>query len=150
VYNRTTAYDAIVERMKKHEQESRTSTPSKASSEENPIKVRLRKAFRSTHQEDGLAQLNSNNSSSRCIKLIELILDDTDEKPDTTLEPPSSTVTPEVEVVDWFRELCPIELRIEKGSVILGSDATPMILIADFRSATGTVEITDVSHLPHT
>jgi hypothetical protein len=82
--------------------------------------------------------------------LIELILDDTDEKPDTTLEPPSSTVTPEVEVVDWFRELCPIELRIEKGSVILGSDATPMILIADFRSATGTVEITDVSHLPHT
>lgn len=47
--------------------------------------------------------------------------------------------------VSWFREALPFELRIETGSIVLGSDATPMLLIADFSGAKGIVEVTDVS-----
>jgi hypothetical protein len=56
--------------------------------------------------------------------------------------------TPQFDAVDWFRELLPIELNVEKGSVVLGSDATPMVLIGDFRRADGTMEISNVSVVP--
>jgi hypothetical protein len=38
-----------------------------------------------------------------------------------------------------------MELHIVTGSIVLGSDATPMVLIGDFKRADGTVEISDVS-----
>jgi hypothetical protein len=46
--------------------------------------------------------------------------------------------------VDWFREALPMEIRIVTGSLILGSDATPMVLIGDFKRADGVLEVTDV------
>jgi hypothetical protein len=51
---------------------------------------------------------------------------------------------PQSEGVDWFREALPMELRIVTGSIVLGSDATPMVLIGDFKRAEGVVEVAEV------
>ena len=45
-----------------------------------------------------------------------------------------------------FHEMCPIEISLKQGSVILGNDATPSVLIAHFLSATGTVNHVEVSN----
>lgn len=47
--------------------------------------------------------------------------------------------------VDWYRELMPIDFSIEEGSINLGNDATPMVLIGHFHRSTGSVNYTDVS-----
>jgi hypothetical protein len=47
--------------------------------------------------------------------------------------------------VNWFREALPVELHIVSGSVVLGSDSTPSVLVANFERTEGTLEITDVS-----
>ena len=47
--------------------------------------------------------------------------------------------------VNWFREAHPVELRIVTGSVLLGSDATPTVVIGDFKGAEGVFSISDVS-----
>jgi hypothetical protein len=51
--------------------------------------------------------------------------------------------------VDYFREVCPVEVTIKQGSVILGNDATPSVLIAHFTSAKGTLNSVDVSRYRH-
>lgn len=38
----------------------------------------------------------------------------------------------------------PVDFSIEEGSVNLGNDATPMILIGHFRRSTGSINYTDV------
>ena len=43
--------------------------------------------------------------------------------------------------------MVPIELKVVAGSMILGSDATPMLLIGDFKSTEGTLEVTDVGSM---
>ena len=50
----------------------------------------------------------------------------------------------EASAVDWFREMLPVDIRVQTGSIILGSDATPMLLIGSFKRAEGKLEITDV------
>lgn len=52
-------------------------------------------------------------------------------------------MTEETTGISWFREALPFELKVETGSIVLGSDATPMVVINDFRSAQGIVEVTD-------
>jgi hypothetical protein len=47
--------------------------------------------------------------------------------------------------VDWFREALPVELRVQTGALVLGSDATPMVLIADFKRADGILTVSEVS-----
>lgn len=51
--------------------------------------------------------------------------------------------TTELETVSWLFEALPLEIKIDSGSVVLGSDATPMILIIDCKSASGTVEVSE-------
>ncbi len=53
--------------------------------------------------------------------------------------------TPKTEGVNWFREALPIDIKVVNGSVILGSDATTMVLIGDFKRAGGVLSISDVS-----
>lgn len=45
----------------------------------------------------------------------------------------------------------PIDFSIQQGSLILGNDATPSVLIGHFDRSTGSVNYTDVSdkHLSH-
>lgn len=52
-----------------------------------------------------------------------------------------------VDGVDWFREAMPVELRIVTGSIVLGSDATPMVLVGDFRRAEGSLNVVEVSNM---
>ncbi len=47
--------------------------------------------------------------------------------------------------VNWFREALPIEIKVISGSVVLGSDATPMVLVGDFMRVEGVLSISDVS-----
>ena len=70
----------------------------------------------------------------------------TDEPLAASLQP-KPVKAPYIPGVNWFRETLPIELRIVTGSMILGSDATPMVLIGDFTRAEGTLGITDVSQI---
>lgn len=54
--------------------------------------------------------------------------------------------TPAPNGVNWFREALPVAIKIYSGSVILGSDATPMVLIGDFKKAEGVLSVSDVCH----
>lgn len=169
VFNRTPAYDAIIERMKKHERQEKEQSDgldadghgAKASGvadpgKENPITMRFRKAYKAAKgtgaEEERLEALNSNDSSCEykrnpsdhpAAQLTDCQAADSSK----VREVPNAikpVETPKPTTVDWFREMLPIDLKVQTGSVILGSDATPMLLIGDFKRAEGTLEITEV------
>ncbi|OCF34831.1 hypothetical protein I316_03376 [Kwoniella heveanensis BCC8398] len=146
VYNRTPAYDAIVERMKKHEneqEEDQNGEPTKQSSRSSgetttadpqpTLTSRLRKVTK-TSTRGSTAKPSENGHTSH------------DYPPEVNHAIPSQ-VKPVAKVppdgVNWFREALPIDIRVMTGSVVLGSDATPMVLIGDFKQAEGTLEVTD-------
>lgn len=134
-YNRTPAYDAIVERMKKHEDEAvrekdgdLSPTESASTSAQPPrASARLRRAHSrrtSSAPTDG-ASPSSDGSRTRPLKNVE------------------HRSSSELEDVSWLFEALPLEIKIDSGSVVLGSDATPMILIVDYKTANGTVELSE-------
>ena len=49
-------------------------------------------------------------------------------------------------IFSYFHEMCPIQISLKQGSVVLGNDATPSVLIAHFLTATGTVNHLEVSN----
>jgi len=54
------------------------------------------------------------------------------------------TITSPVDYgISWFQEAMPMEIKIVTGSVVLGSDATPMVLIADFKRSDGVVDVSE-------
>lgn len=67
-----------------------------------------------------------------------------DKPPKPDIAEPASTAQTQAGV-DWFRELLPFEVTVITGSVVLGSDATPSILIGSFTRASGLIEVQDVS-----
>lgn len=81
VFNRTPAYDNIVERMKKHEREEaaaegkkRGSDGSQSPIKENPIKLRLRKVYKAATagkggDEERLESVDSNDSACKSKRL---------------------------------------------------------------------------------
>ncbi|WVW81321.1 hypothetical protein I302_103312 [Kwoniella bestiolae CBS 10118] len=141
VYNRTPAYDAIVERMKKHEREEAAAKGSPRSSDDingdpdSTLRSRLKKVVKTSTR--GSATTKGATSESGFA----------DNQPDhhnvNLVKPPAPAVKPTTEGVNWFREALPIDIRVDTGSFILGSDATPMVLIGDFKRAEGTMEVTD-------
>ncbi|WWC57636.1 uncharacterized protein I303_100168 [Kwoniella dejecticola CBS 10117] len=142
VYNRTPAYDAIVERMKKHEREEAAANASPRKSDDTDVepgstlRSRLKKVVKTSTGESSTTKAATSESG----------YDDHQYPPEpdhhnVNLVKPA--VKPVSEGVNWFREALPIDLRIITGSIVLGSDATPMVLIGDFKRAEGTVEVTD-------
>ncbi|ORX35037.1 hypothetical protein BD324DRAFT_652754 [Kockovaella imperatae] len=155
VFNRTPAYDGIVERMKQYEHAQKATDSSKdgdplhqkdsrgsgsgvdTSNGDANLKARLRRAAKAaTNGQTSSGDSRSSDSSK-----------ESPDKPNDTRhelpKAPKPVQTPVIEGVDWFREMLPIDIRIVTGSIILGNDATPMLLIGDFQSATGTLEISD-------
>ncbi|WWC90151.1 uncharacterized protein L201_005084 [Kwoniella dendrophila CBS 6074] len=138
VFNRTPAYDAIVERMKKHEREENAAKDSPGTSDdtsndpESTLRSRLKKVAKtSTRGSATTKAATSENGYS-------------DQQPDhhnVNLVKPAVKAPPEG--LNWFREALPIDVRIVTGSLVLGSDATPMVLIGDFKRAEGTLEVSD-------
>lgn len=139
VFNRTPAYDAIVERMKKHERESTDSKTSSADSLQKPQADQngLRARWRRVRQKAGAEGSAEPSNGSPDVRPTAA----TSDLP-YTLKPVSNPIK---DGVDWFRESLPLEIRIVTGSVLLGSDATPMVLVGDFQRADGTLRVTDVS-----
>lgn len=45
--------------------------------------------------------------------------------------------------LSWAVSVLPIEVRVHQGSVILGSDATPMVVILDTKHGNGTIEMSE-------
>jgi hypothetical protein len=145
-FNRTPAYDAIVERMKKHEAEnanaahSTGSFTSATSSRESKDPDGLRKRANVLHRDRKL----SKESSTQSDREYEILCISS-----SPSAPPAPSASPTAAAaatgVNWFREALPIDLDIESGSVVLGSDASPMVLIGDFKRANGTLHVTDVS-----
>ncbi|KAK4686556.1 protein CSF1, partial [Tremellales sp. Uapishka_1] len=154
IYNRTPAYDAIVERMKKHEaEESPPDTQTSSTTEKPGTRARLRKQ-KTLQKDDSLNSGQERSSSDTHCKCTDKISPDSVAYPPKPLDPLhplasahelSSLPKPPARAdgVDWFREALPLELRIVTGSFVLGSDATPMVLIADFKGAEGVIEMTD-------
>ncbi|OCF72268.1 hypothetical protein I204_06644 [Kwoniella mangroviensis CBS 8886] len=139
VFNRTPAYDAIVERMKKHEREEAAAKGSPRSSDDingdpdSTLRSRLKKVVKTSTR--GSATTKAATSENGFA----------DHQPDhhnVNLVKPTP-VKPASEGVNWFREALPIDIKIVTGSLILGSDATPMVLIGDFKRAEGMMEVTD-------
>jgi hypothetical protein len=145
-FNRTPAYDAIVERMKKHEAEnanaahSTGSFTSGTSSRESKDPDGLKKRANVLHRDRKLSKQSSTQSDG------EYDIPCTSSSPSAPPAPSASpTATAAASGVNWFREALPVDLDIESGSVVLGSDASPMVLIGDFKRADGTLHVTDVS-----
>ncbi|WVQ79015.1 hypothetical protein IAT38_001107 [Cryptococcus sp. DSM 104549] len=139
VYNRTPAYDAIVERMKKHEKEEEneeeTPRPSEEARSDGPLRARLRNLGRMSTKESSEGGLPFGEGAGH-------------EYPPTPVNDLPAQVKPVAskpanDGVNWFREALPLELKIVTGSVVLGSDATPTVLIGDFSRADGTLEVSD-------
>ena len=51
---------------------------------------------------------------------------------------------PTPEGVNWFREALPLDINIVSGSIVHGSDATPTVLVGDFKRAKGVLSVLDV------
>ena len=147
VYNRTPAYDNIVERLREGEKARAKANGNDPSDAQKPFVVpndklgfgfgaRLRRNFTPNTGEKKDASSDQQSSAS-------------DEPPQKSSEATGLadlrevTTPPPKDGVDWFRELVPIEIRLAKGAMTLGSDATPMLLIADFQSGEGTLEVMD-------
>ncbi|WVQ74514.1 hypothetical protein IAR50_004115 [Cryptococcus sp. DSM 104548] len=135
VYNRTPAYDDIVERMKKHEREANgeklRQTRSTESRDEGGLRSRLKH----------LGRMSTRESSTKGIMSNDRELSDT--SPTHELPAQIKPIKASSDSVNWFREALPLELRIITGSVVLGSDATPTVLIGDFKKVEGTLETCD-------
>jgi hypothetical protein len=164
VYNRTPAYDAIVERMMKHEQmagsagssSSSTSTSGIGTGTDSKPRARLRKVYKDVRgRKEDLAEKSSMASATASNGEFLLLASSRSLTSSGYAYPPKPSELPNVprpvkqpqpqsEGVDWFREALPMELRIVTGSIVLGSDATPMVLIGDFKRAEGVVEVAEV------
>ncbi|EAL21708.1 hypothetical protein CNBC5720 [Cryptococcus deneoformans B-3501A] len=138
VYNRTPAYDDIVERMKKHENEAGGVKGASHGygdfEEELGLRARLKNLARMSTKDSsakGTPSDNGHSSSSYPPVTHELPAQVKPVKP-----PPSDSI-------NWFREALPLELRVVAGSIVLGNDATPTLLIGDFKRAEGILETSD-------
>lgn len=134
-YNRTPAYDAIVERMKKHE--SVEAERDKADGDFSPSES----ASTTAQPARASARFRRSTLSRQTSQTIPTGSD----SPNTTPMPKVEhhRASTELETVSWLFEALPLEIKIDSGSVVLGSDATPMVLIVDYKSANGTVEISE-------
>lgn len=138
LYNRTPAYDAIIERMKQNSTEAATEAAHKPKiSEDGP---RRRWGRRSSPATDTTTE--SEKSAG---------------PPKRPLSPPIAPVSrardrvrrteshAEQQVVwNWQRDLLPIEIVVSTGAVVVGSDATPTVTIAEFKDGNGTYEACEV------
>ncbi|ODN76792.1 hypothetical protein L202_05394 [Cryptococcus amylolentus CBS 6039] len=135
VYNRTPAYDDIVERMKKHEKEANDEelrqTKSTESQDEGGLRSRLRNLGRMPTRDSPTKGIMNNDKES------------SDTSPTHELPAQIKPLKASSDSVNWFREALPLELRIIAGSIVLGSDATPTVLIGDFKKVEGTLETCD-------
>ncbi|EIW72981.1 hypothetical protein TREMEDRAFT_42131 [Tremella mesenterica DSM 1558] len=138
VFNRTPAYDAIVERMKKHERESKefsgvSEETLRTNTQENErSRSRLRKVAKTTSHTSSFPSSNNLHKTGSVPGAAHDL--------PYTIKPMNK---PTKDGVDWFCEALPMDIRISTGSLVLGSDATPMVLIADFKKAQGTLNVTE-------
>ncbi|BEI81360.1 hypothetical protein CcaverHIS002_0205200 [Cutaneotrichosporon cavernicola] len=134
-YNRTPAYDAIVERMKKHE--AAQAAREKAASDLSPTESASSSAQpqRTTARQRRTNHLSRQSQSS--------LPAESDSPVSETPKPFEHQHHTEVEALSWFFEAFPLAIKVSSGSVILGSDATPMVLIVDYKRARGIVEISE-------
>jgi hypothetical protein len=49
----------------------------------------------------------------------------------------------EADEIDWYRETFPIEIQVVRGAVVMGNRSTPSLLVAGFRSASGTCGVVE-------
>ncbi|GMK54228.1 hypothetical protein CspeluHIS016_0108140 [Cutaneotrichosporon spelunceum] len=132
-YNRTPAYDAIVERMKKHE--AAQAAREKAASDLTPTESARSSA---QQQRTSARQRRTNHSSQHSQSTTE-----SDDQSNETPKPFEHQHTTEVEPLSYLFEALPFAINVSTGSVILGSDATPMALIVDYKRARGIVQISE-------
>ncbi|WVQ94212.1 hypothetical protein IAU59_001290 [Kwoniella sp. CBS 9459] len=146
VYNRTPAYDAIVERMKKHENEQEDSQDGEATKQSSRSSGETTTAAPDSSLRHRLKKLAKTSTRGSSTKPSENGHTSNDYPPDPNHDIPAQ-VKPvnqaPPEGVNWFREALPLDIRVVTGSIVLGSDATPMVLIGDFKRAEGTLEVTD-------
>lgn len=136
-FNRTPAYDAIVERMKKHEAaeaerekaDNDLSPTESASTSAQPARTSARQRRTNPLSRESSLPTESNSPASETPKPAE-----------SRFEHQHRT---EAETLSWLFEALPLEIKIDRGSVVLGSDATPMVLIIDCKRANGIVEISE-------
>jgi len=84
---------------------------------------------------------------SREPKTVSRLRSDLKASPSGTSKTPLTATQNRTEpIFNLFHEMCPIEISLKQGSVVLGNDATPSVLIAHFLSATGTANHLEVSN----
>ncbi|ORY27357.1 hypothetical protein BCR39DRAFT_589249 [Naematelia encephala] len=143
-FNRTPAYDAIIERMKNYEKEENDSQKSFTTQDTNSHAQKLRSRLKRINK-------TTSNVSSKVHDELKSHYSKGDSqsafsRPHSRINGAKPTIpptTPTSDRVNWFREALPMELRIVTGSVVLGSDSTPTILIGEFERADGVLHITN-------
>lgn len=141
LYNRTPAYDAIVERMKATE-ESRATPTRDIKNQSEPRRPRRRWwGGRKSPPPEGHNEEKPVDHLNRPRPLSPPI-------------PPSARLRerlrksrrPEEQKAEWnwARDLLPLEIIVDTGAVVVGSDSTPTVTIAEFKNGIGTYEATEV------
>ncbi|KAL1409648.1 Macrophage colony-stimulating factor 1 receptor [Vanrija albida] len=146
LYNRTPAYDAIVERMKKHEQQEAEADGASQSFTDSAHTTQTESSSRVNVRQRKPQKPTSPRDSEEQDKLFTPGEDHVEGDGHTSRRMQSRNSGIEIvetSGVSWLHEILPVELHIQQGSIVLGSDATPMVFIADFKRANGVVEVTD-------
>lgn len=162
LYNRSPAYNEIIRRMEEQVEMSATEDDSQDSQTSG---ARKRSAWH--HEERHRSDEDHRRSTSgrarhppsflSCADLCSSCIDlGSNERsapfdnahikppiPTAAFEPPSVETT--AVSTDWLREALPLEVEIITGSLVVGNDATPSLMILGFKGAEGTYSAEAVS-----
>lgn len=152
LYNRTPAFDAIVERMKQqdaseHSHAHSHSHSGKGGTEDNGSESRQRNGWQNEDQ-DGNEDSSDRNQTPQSSQASR-----SESSGQPPSDPPLAYAAPirpaglnphpkngSLAVWQWQRDFFPLDILVNKGAVVLGNDATPSVVIAEFKRAKGCQE----------
>lgn len=163
LYNRTPAFDAIISRMQNSE------GPGSAVGDDSDSNLSGRtglKQTNTTEEVEELLDLDQTTTKWRRPWKWRRQKDEkdqnrTDIKTDAVRQASGRPLEPSVPqaakrtnskedgapVWQWERDICPIEIEMHTAAIVVGSDATPTVTIAEFKTARGSYETAEVSGL---
>lgn len=121
MYNRTMAYDNMVDILNENAKENSSFTSGRDSNEKDS-KVRF-------HQSGNQSESMSSNSIKDSDSFTNIV--ETTSIPDSTLS--------------FLLKIFPVRVRVRKGAYVMGNSTTPSILVASYKSANAIVDVTKSS-----
>lgn len=150
LYNRTPAFDNIVERMRKQDETATDFKTPGAPKEGDNDDLKRRRTWKTDGSgEDPLLDGRPRESSSdppcesksypiRAFGLMAVFspASESSDSPKNLPRPPSAHhPEPPAPAWQWERDLLPFDILVNAGAVVIGNDATPTVVVAEFKRA---------------